>query len=65
MCVCVCFVLFLSLLFFFGVVLVCCVVVFCAVVVLSFWYTFVVSNVLWSVPKSESDFRCTEKADLY
>ena len=34
----------------------------CLSVVLGFWYTFVVSNVFLRVPKTDSDFRCTEKA---
>ena len=32
--------------------------------VLGFWYAFVVSKVFLSVPKTESDFRCTEKAEF-
>ena len=46
-----------------------CVVFFCCFVcclfgLLCFWYTFVVSNVFLRVPKTESDFRCTEKAEF-
>ena len=46
-----------------------CIVLFCCFaccfsVVLGFWYTFVVSNVLLRVPKTESDFRCIEKAEF-
>ena len=37
---------------------------FCLFVVLCLWYTFVVSNVYWRVPKTESDFGCTEKAEF-
>ena len=33
----------------------------CLFVVLDFWYTCVVSNVFLRDPKTESDFRCTEK----
>ena len=36
----------------------------CLFVVLGFWYTFVVSNVFLRVPKTESDFGCTEKAEF-
>ena len=36
----------------------------CLFVVLGFWYTFVLSNVFLRVPKTESDFRCTEKAEF-
>ena len=36
----------------------------CLFVVLGFWYVFVVSNVFLRVPKTESDFRCTEKAEF-
>ena len=36
--------------------------VFLLFVVLGFWYKFVLSNVLLRVPKTESDFRCAEKA---
>ena len=38
--------------------------VLCVFVVFCFWYTFVVSTVLLRVPKTESDFRCTEKAEI-
>ena len=38
--------------------------VFCLFVVLFFWYTFAVSTVFLRVPKTESDFRCTEKAEF-
>ena len=38
--------------------------VFCLLVVLCCWYTFVVSNVVLRAPKTESDFRCTEKAEF-
>ena len=38
-----------------------CVLFLC---VLGFWYTFVVSNVFFRVPKTESDFRCTEQAEF-
>ena len=41
-----------------------CVVLCCLFVVRGFWYTFVVSNVFLRVPKTESDFRCTEKAEF-
>ena len=41
-----------------------CCFVCCLFVVLGFWYTFVVSNVFLKVPKTESDFRCTEKAEF-
>ena len=41
-----------------------CCFVCCLFVVLGFWSTFVVSNVFWRVPKTESDFECTEKAEL-
>ena len=41
-----------------------CCFVCCLFVVLGFWYTFVVSNVFLRVPKTESDFRCTEKAEF-
>ena len=44
--------------------LICVVFVCCLFVVLGFWYTFVVSNVFLRVPKTESDFRCTEKAEF-
>ena len=38
---------------------------FCVLfVVLGFWYTFVTSNVFLRVPKTESGFRCTEKAEF-
>ena len=30
----------------------------------SLWYRLVVSNVLLTVPKNESDLRCTKKADF-
>ena len=36
----------------------------CLFVVLGFWYTFVVSNLVLRVPKTKSDFRCTEKAEF-
>ena len=36
----------------------------CLFVVLDFWYTFVVSTVFLRVPKTESDFRCTENAEF-
>ena len=43
----------------------CCCFVCCLFVVLGFWYTFVVSNVFFlRVPKTESDFRCFEKAEF-
>ena len=38
--------------------------VFCLFVVFCFWYTSAVSNVFLRVPKTESDFRCTEKAEF-
>ena len=41
-----------------------CCFVCCLFVVLGFWYTFVASNVFLRVPKTESDFRCTEKAEF-
>ena len=41
-----------------------CCFVCCLFVVLGFRYTFVVSNVFLRVPKTESDFRCTEKAEF-
>ena len=42
-----------------------CFLLFCVLlVVLGFWYTFVVSNVFLRVPKTESDFRCTEEAEF-
>ena len=41
-----------------------CCFVCCLFVVLGFWYTFVVSNVFFRVPKTESDFRCTEMSLL-
>ena len=41
-----------------------CCFVCCLFVVLGFWYIFVVSNVFLRVPKTESDFRCTEKAEF-
>ena len=31
---------------------------------LGFWYTFVVANVFLRAPKTDSDFRCTEKAEF-
>ena len=43
--------------------LVCCFVV-CLLVMLCFWYTFVISNVFFRAPKTESDFRCTEKDEF-
>ena len=33
---------------------------FCLFVVLCFWYTFAISTVFLRVPKTESDFRCTD-----
>ena len=42
----------------------CLFCVCCLFVVLGFWYTFVVSNVFLRVLKTESDFRCTEKAEF-
>ena len=36
----------------------------CLFVVLGFWYTFVASKVFLRGPKTESDFRCTEKAEF-
>ena len=45
-------------------VLFCVLVVCCLFVVLGFWYTFVVFNVFLRVPETESDFRCTEKAEI-
>ena len=41
-----------------------CCFVFCLFVVLCIWYTFVVSSVFLRVPKTESDFRCTVKAEF-
>ena len=41
-----------------------CCFVCCLFVVLGFWYTFVVSNVFLRVAKTESDVRCTEKAEF-
>ena len=41
-----------------------CYFVCCLFVVLCFWYTFVVFNVFLRVPKTESDFRCAEKAEF-
>ena len=41
-----------------------CCFVCCLFVVLCLWYTFVVSNVFLRVPKTESDFQCTEKAEF-
>ena len=41
-----------------------CGFVFCLIVVLCFWYTFAVSNVFVRVAKTESDSRCTEKAEF-
>ena len=41
-----------------------CCFVCCLFVVLGFWYPFVVSNVFLRVPKTESDFRRTEKAEF-
>ena len=41
-----------------------CCFVCCLFVVLGFWYTFVVSIVFLRVPKTESDFRSTEKAEF-
>ena len=38
--------------------------VFCLFVVLCFLYAFAVSKVFLRVPKAESDFRCTEKAEF-
>ena len=49
--------------FLICVVFLCCFVC-CLFVVLGFWYTFVVSNVFLRVPQTESDFRCTEKAEF-
>ena len=40
-----------------------CFFVFCLLAVLWLWYTFVVSNVFLRAPKTESDLRCTEKAE--
>ena len=37
---------------------------FCFFLVLCFGYTFVVSNVFLRAPKTELDFRCTEKAEF-
>ena len=48
---------------FFDVCSVFCCFVCCLFVVLGFWYTFVVSNVFLRVPKTESDFQGTEKAE--
>ena len=45
------------------VLLFCCFAV-CLLLVLCFGYTFVVSNVFFRAPKTESDFRCTEKAEF-
>ena len=45
------------------VVFFCCFVC-CLFVLLGFWYTFVVSTIFLRVAKTESDFRCTEKAEF-
>ena len=38
--------------------------VFCLFVVLCFWCTFAVCNVFFRVLRTQSDFRCTEKAEF-
>ena len=41
-----------------------CCFVCCLFVVLGLWYTFVASNIFLRVPKTDSDFRCTEKLEF-
>ena len=49
---------------FFDICSVFCCFVSCLLVVLCFWYTLVVSNVFLRALKTESDVRCTEKAEF-